>query len=108
MDQLSALGRDVLPSLAGSFKVYGDLQTKNKEAILSIPRVTHRYGSHPRHVLDIYQPKTVADDTPILIYLYGGGLERGDRIMPHPPATAEGLTYANVGYYFAVRFTVKG
>ncbi|KAG9741588.1 alpha/beta-hydrolase, partial [Aureobasidium melanogenum] len=60
------------------------------------------YGSDPRQKLDVYSPKQVSDDTPILVFLYGGGLSRGDKRMPTPP-TAKDLVYANIGHYYASR-----
>ena len=105
MDGLPALGTSIPGALPGTFKIYGDLQTKNKAAILAIAPKEHSYGPHPRQKLDLYSPPNSSadeDDSPILIFLYGGGLERGDKIMSHPPGPEEGLTYKNIGAYFAV------
>jgi acetyl esterase/lipase len=37
------------------------------------------YGSLPRQRLDIYFPDNAARDTPIVVFFYGGGWNRGDR-----------------------------
>lgn len=61
-------------------------------------RATFQYGPTERHKLDIYQPPDQTETLPpVLLFSYGGGLEVGDRILPH----ARGLVYANVGAYFA-------
>ena len=37
-----------------------------------------RYGSRPRHVLDVY-PAAASHPTPVIVFFYGGGWEGGDR-----------------------------
>lgn len=37
------------------------------------------FGELPRQRLDIYTPNTVSDDTPVLIFLFGGGFISGDK-----------------------------
>ena len=37
------------------------------------------FGELPRQTLDIYTPKDVTDDTPVLVYLFGGAFFRGDK-----------------------------
>lgn len=37
------------------------------------------FGELPRHVLDIYTPATVTDDTPVLVFLFGGGFSTGSK-----------------------------
>lgn len=100
MDQLPAFGRSIFPALMPTMKAYSVLHEKNRSNIESTPREEFKYGSDPRQKLDFYTPKQVSDDTPILVFVYGGGLSRGDKRMPSPP-TAEGLVYANIGNYFS-------
>ncbi|KAH0147749.1 alpha/beta-hydrolase, partial [Aureobasidium melanogenum] len=102
MDQLPEFGRDIYPGLMPTMKAYAALHEKNRSSIESTPREEFTYGSDPRQKLDVYSPKQVSDDTPILVFLYGGGLSRGDKRMPTPP-TAQGLVYANIGHYYASR-----
>jgi hypothetical protein len=68
---------------------------KNKEAIFAIPRQEEPYGRHIRQKLDIYHPPQTMHDSPVLVFLYGGGFSDGDRI------SANGLLYHNVGSFFA-------
>ncbi|KAM3078580.1 hypothetical protein ACMFMG_006450 [Clarireedia jacksonii] len=70
-----------------------------KSTILSVPRTTYSYGAHPRQNLDHY-PSTSGPSSPILIFFYGGGLIRGDKILPMVP---DGLIYHNLGSFFALR-----
>jgi len=37
------------------------------------------YGDLPRQQLDLYRPAVLDDDTPVVVFFYGGGWERGDR-----------------------------
>ncbi len=48
------------------------------------------YGGHPRHVLDIYQPRNSEGALPVVVYFHGGGLVRGDK-----------RAFANIGTFFA-------
>ena len=49
------------------------------------PRASHRvaaglaYGPHPRQRLDVYRPKAVSADLPLVVFLYGGAWNSGDR-----------------------------
>ncbi|SDL84540.1 alpha/beta hydrolase [Aliiruegeria lutimaris] len=36
-----------------------------------------RFGVHSEHLLDVFSPSTVSDDTPVLVFLFGGGFTRG-------------------------------
>lgn len=101
MDQLPSFGRAIFPALVPTFKTYAELHEKNRAAIQSTPREEYTYGSEARQKLDIYTPADVSDDTPIFVFVYGGGLSRGDKRMPSPP-TAKDLVYANIGHYFTV------
>lgn len=82
----------------------GTYLTKNKDAILEVSRDTKPYGPHPRQTLDIYCPHPLTkEDTlygPFLIFVHGGGLIRGDKILPFIPG---GLVYHNLGAFFAKR-----
>ncbi|KAG9664168.1 alpha/beta-hydrolase, partial [Aureobasidium melanogenum] len=102
MDQLPEFGREIWPGLMPTMKAYASLHEKNRSSIESTPREEFTYGSHPRQKLDVYSPKQVSDDTPILVFLYGGGLVQGDKRLPTPP-TAKGLVYANIGHYYSSR-----
>jgi acetyl esterase/lipase len=37
------------------------------------------FGDLPRQVLDIYSPEMVSSDTPVLVFLYGGGFSNGNK-----------------------------
>ncbi|KAK6000185.1 hypothetical protein QM012_003817 [Aureobasidium pullulans] len=102
MDQLPEFGREIWPGLMPTMKAYAALHEKNRSSIESTPREEFAYGSHARQKLDVYSPKQVSDDTPILVFLYGGGLMSGDKRLPTPP-TAKDLVYANIGHYYSSR-----
>jgi hypothetical protein len=101
MDEISALNSstgtaipDILPP---TFKIFAAHLVKNKDAILAITSSTVSYGDHPRQTMDIYKGSS-SDTSPILVFLHGGGLIRGDKISPQVP---HGLVYHNVGSYFS-------
>jgi hypothetical protein len=104
MDQIQALdastGQSIPDILMPTMKIFTPLLLKNKEAILSIPRKEQSYGPHPRQKLDIYLSPTPSPNSPILVYFYGGGLIRGDKIVP---MILDGLLYHNLGTFFAKR-----
>lgn len=50
------------------------------------------YGEGPRRRLDLYMPDDAGPDAPVLVFLYGGGWDSGDRAM-----------YRFVGQAFAAR-----
>jgi acetyl esterase len=51
------------------------------------------YGTHPRHVVDVFQP-AAARNAPVLMFVHGGAFVRGDKRV------SDGV-YDNVLYYFA-------
>ncbi|KAH7310129.1 Alpha/Beta hydrolase protein [Rhexocercosporidium sp. MPI-PUGE-AT-0058] len=102
MDKILALnsssGQSIPVVLPPTFKIFAPLLLSNIAAIKSIPSTTHPYGPHPRQELDVYRSPTDSPSTPILIFVHGGGLTHGDKILPLVP---EGLAHANVGAFFA-------
>ncbi|KAG4434389.1 hypothetical protein IFR05_010122 [Cadophora sp. M221] len=103
MDQIQTLhlqsGPSISAVLAPTFKIFTPLLLASQETIKSIAVTTHTYGTHARHKLDIYHPRTDSP-SPILIFFHGGGLIRGDKNMPLGDG---GLVYANLGAFFAQR-----
>ena len=94
-------GSSVIPTIEAFTP---DLQA-NASAILSYPRETFQYGEHPRQKLDVYTPKAgsppeLGKAAPIVVFFYGGGLMRGERIESDVPG---GLVHTNKGYFFASR-----
>lgn len=104
MEEIKALdaraGRSIGAVVAPTYKIWGKQlsQPANKAAILTIPSTTESYGPHPRQKLDIYKAPHHSSSTPILIFFYGGGFVRGDKISP-----MFNLVYHNVGAFFAAR-----
>lgn len=94
-----AIGTQIPAIRNATIKIFTPGLVENKEKIEHIQPVTETYGPHYRHVLDIYQAKN-NDVGPILVFLYGGGMIRGDRILAD---TGKGLIYWNLGTFFASR-----
>lgn len=104
MEEIKALnasvGQSIQDIIVPTMKIFAPLLLKNKASIQSIPRKTESYGSHPRQKLDVYLSPQQSSKTPNLVFFYGGGLSRGDKIIPMVP---EGLVYHNLGSFFAQR-----
>ena len=102
MNQLPPLGRDILPVVPGTYKLYSDLlQANSADAINATPRTTHAYGSHPQQQLDVYTPANAVSHqsrAPILVFAHGGGFVSGDKVLEEFPG---GLVYKNLGYFFS-------
>lgn len=100
MEQLTAFGTAIADVAPKTFAVYAPLLSENAIRIRSTRKETASYGPSPRQCLDVYYPSNVLDDSPILIFCYGGGLVRGEKSLP---GYADGLTYANMGHFYAER-----
>jgi deazaflavin-dependent oxidoreductase (nitroreductase family) len=59
------------------------------------------YGDDPRQIMDVYLPRQVRSDTPVLVFLHGGGFRRGE---PGPggfngrPYLERGAIFVAMGY----------
>ncbi|KAJ5614324.1 alpha/beta-hydrolase [Penicillium herquei] len=102
MDQVRMIfdfhGTDIQATVLPTHRHFRPLLLKNKASIKIITPRTEAYGSHPRQKLDVYNSEDSPRDAPVLIFLYGGGFVRGDKILAAMP---EGLVYHNVGTFFA-------
>jgi len=101
MDALSGLGTAIGEIVLPTYKAYKPLLLQNADKIRSTARQSYSYGPHQRQELDCYIPSVKATGdlkNSVLVFLYGGGLVRGDKVNL---SFGEGLTYTNVGHYFA-------
>ena len=113
MDHLPELGTSIAEVAPPTFKLYAPLLIANGDSIRSTKHKTFQYGPHERQALDVYYPTTSStrspstaahekkSETPILIFLHGGGLVRGAKTLVEPPGYAQGLAHANIGHFFA-------
>lgn len=103
MDQLKHLPRAIGPSVIPTMEVYEPLLLANATAIRSTKFQSFTYGSHPRQTLDVYypsqpgRPSVSSANTPVLIFLHGGGFTGGSKTLP----LADGLIHANMGHFYA-------
>lgn len=108
MEQLVPLGTAIQDIVLPTHKIYAPLLLKQADEIRSTHRETFSYGQHPRQKLDVYSPsagvRPVTGNSSVLIFLYGGGLVRGDKINTN---YLDGLVYANLGHYFAENLGFK-
>lgn len=98
-----------MAAVAPTFKVFGDLlrQPERLALLQATRREEHRYGDHPRQILDLYRPSKDlsrvtqgenARESQILVFIYGGGFARGDRIEP---AIDGEVVYKGLGHFMA-------
>ncbi len=80
--KIAAMGRVVDPENTG--KIYAPLQEKEPYAGVKVMRDV-KYGSDARNVVDIFVPETAAAGRPVLMFVHGGGMIRGNK---HPPGSA--------------------
>ncbi len=99
MEHLAALGTDIGQNAIPTFKTYGPLL--GAAAPTFFKPQTYRYSSDEsitRHELDVYLPEPEAQGkNPVMVFVHGGGLVKGDKQMPFPGA------HQNVGTFFAKR-----
>eukprot|EP01113_Clastostelium_recurvatum_P031622 TRINITY_DN3966_c0_g1_i2.p1 TRINITY_DN3966_c0_g1~~TRINITY_DN3966_c0_g1_i2.p1 ORF type:complete len:303 (-),score=41.92 TRINITY_DN3966_c0_g1_i2:153-1061(-) len=100
METIRKLDPSVVDTLTPSIHAFLPLLEKNRATIESIRRDTFQFGVTQRQMLDVYYPPSVGDSKPpILIFVYGGGMVWGERVLPPP----NDLVYRNCGAFFAAR-----
>ncbi|KAF9544851.1 alpha/beta hydrolase domain-containing protein [Agrocybe pediades] len=95
--------KDIASVIDPTVTAFAPLLKAKKAFIKEVPFKTFQYGSLDRHQLDIYYPLSpppTGSKTPILFFIYGGGLNTGDRRIS--PKTF-GLVYSCVAAYFVRR-----
>jgi acetyl esterase/lipase len=108
-EKIAAIGRVVDPENTG--KIYTPLQEKEPYAGVKVTRDV-KYGSDARNIVDIFVPETGAAGRPVLMFVHGGGMIRGNK---RPPGSAfydnvmlfaarHGMVGVNVEYRLAPQF----
>ena len=108
-DKVAAIGRVVDPENTG--KIYAPLQEKEPYAGVKVSRDV-KYGNDPRNVVDIFVPEAGAAGRPVLMFVHGGGMIRGNKHAPGSPfydnimlfAARHGMVGVNVEYRLAPQF----
>ncbi|KAM0754372.1 alpha/beta-hydrolase [Meredithblackwellia eburnea MCA 4105] len=100
LDEVQALPLSIGGSAMQTFGIYMKAQGARQQEILKVPAKELQYGPTDRQKLDVYYPDNVKDGekAPVLMFVYGGGLVRGDKRMGRP-----GFIHGNVGRFFAER-----
>jgi triacylglycerol lipase len=81
-EKIAAMGRVVDPENTG--KLYAPLQAKEPYGGVKVSRDV-KYGSDPRNVVDIFVPEGGGTARPVLMFVHGGGMIRGNK---RPPGSA--------------------
>jgi acetyl esterase/lipase len=108
-EKIAAMGRVVDPENTG--KLYAPLQAKEPYAGVKVSRDV-KYGSDPRNVVDIFVPEGGGTARPVLMFVHGGGMIRGNKRPPGSAfydnimlfAASHGMVGVNVEYRLAPRF----
>jgi acetyl esterase/lipase len=108
-EKLAAIGRVVDPENTG--KLYAPLQEKEPYAGVKVSRDV-KYGNDPRNVVDIFVPEAGGTGRPVLMFVHGGGMIRGNKRPPGSPfydnimlfAARHGMVGVNVEYRLAPQF----
>jgi len=108
-EKIAAMGRVVDPENTG--KLYAPLQPKEPYAGVKVSRDV-KYGSDPRNVVDIFVPEGAGTGRPVLMFVHGGGMIRGNKQPPGSPfydnvmlfAARHGMVGVNVEYRLAPQF----
>jgi acetyl esterase/lipase len=109
IDKIAAIGRVSDPAKTGP--LYAPLQEKEPYAGVKVLRDV-KYGSDPRNVVDIFVPETGAAGRPVLMFVHGGGMIRGNKHAPGSPfydnimlfAARHGMVGVDVEYRLAPQF----
>ncbi|KAI5480137.1 hypothetical protein MNV49_001797 [Pseudohyphozyma bogoriensis] len=96
INKLKGLPVDIGQSVRQTFGLYIEAQATRRDEIVR-GRSEAQYGPTPRHKLDVFDVlEDIRKDThPVVIFVYGGGLTKGDKRM------GPGDVYSNVGRFFA-------
>lgn len=94
-------------------KLYAPLFAEQKEPYPNVKVVRDiAYGSDPLNKLDVFTSGS-GTDKPVVIYVHGGGFERGDKRQPNSPfydnlmlwLTQQGMVGVNMNYRLAPKST---
>lgn len=96
MEQLPAFGTHIFQSVQPTFELYAKLLYPLLPSLLE--PIEHSYGHHERQKVDVYREGREREQLPVVIFVHGGGLNRGDKRMPK--GMIQGA-HQNVGSFFA-------
>lgn len=94
MEHLPALGTHIFNSVQPTFELYAGLLRPQLSSLLE--PIERSYGEHERQKVDVYRDGHDAELLPVVIFVHGGGLNRGDKRM----GMVQGA-HQNVGSFFA-------
>ena len=101
IEKLREMGTSLAPDvIRATQQLFFPKVLSNASKIRSTPKRAFQYGSLHRQQADVYYPPGDSTKSPLLVFLYGGGLVTGDRVLPIAP---QGIVYTNVGHYFSER-----
>ena len=92
------VGKESVPVISGpTQELYLDLHRRADRSGVEITRDI-AYGPHELQGFDLYVPEQPpVEPMPVVVYLHGGGLVRGDKVV----AGTDGLMYGNITTFFA-------
>jgi acetyl esterase/lipase len=111
--EIAATLRAIGPRIEGpaTLALYAPLQPKEPYTGVNVKRDVP-YGTHERHVLDIFTSDEVGKGKPVVVFIHGGGFARGSKRTPDTPfydniglwARKNGLVGVTMNYRLAPEF----
>jgi triacylglycerol lipase len=112
-DAIAAALRDIGPRIEGAktTALYAPLQPKEPYTGVKLLRDV-AYGPHERHRMDVFTPPDAGQGRAILVFIHGGGFNRGAKSAPGSPfydniglwAASQGLVGVTINYRYAPQF----
>jgi hypothetical protein len=107
--KIRAIGTEITPdNLGAAMRLYAPYHAAEPYPGVELTRDI-KYGPDERNRLDLFLPVTGGKDLPVLVYLHGGGMVRGDKHTPGSPfydnvmlwAVRHGMAGVNMTYRLA-------
>lgn len=114
-EPIAAALREIGPRIepGRTAEIYAPLHGCGLPAGVSVLR-DRPYGPHERNVLDVFSATSASDGPghPVLVFVHGGGFQRGDKTLPGLPfydnvmrwAVGQGIVGANMSYRLAPEY----
>jgi acetyl esterase/lipase len=111
--EIAAALREIGPKIEGqkTTAIYAPLFPAEPYSGVAVKRDVP-YGSHERHVLDIFSSPEAGSGKPVVVFIHGGGFARGSKRTPNTPfydnvglwAEKNGLVGVTMNYRLAPEF----
>jgi acetyl esterase/lipase len=106
--QLREIGSVIDPTATAA--IYAPLHAAIESRVTPVRDL--RYGAHARNMLDVFSNTSSGDDAPVLVFIHGGGFQRGAKSADGSPfydnimrwSAEQGFVGVNINYRLAPEF----